>query len=148
MANEKAKTAPTVARGIADASLVLGPEGIEAEKLRLDIERLKLEKERLESGVASASSRYGGSADAMMFKMGTVCVVAAVCLLLGGIIGFSTGMDIGVRRSPIPRKILVSKQFIRVLEAQNTPLKPAPRNPAPWIPRKTHGVPSNLIIIR
>ena len=144
MAQVKEKSVYSAVNEMTDASRVLGPEGIEAEKLRLDIERLKLEKERLETGIAGASAHP----ETLTFKMGAVCVVAAVCLLLGGIIGFSTGMDIGVRKSPIPQKILVSKQFLRILESQNAIPPDPPRELAPWIPRKTKGVPSDLIIVR
>jgi len=147
MAQTKGKSA-VVADVMTDAARFMGPAAIEAEKLRLDIERLKLEKERLEAGIDSAISQYGHSSDSLTFKTGTVCVVAAVCLLLGGIIGFTTGMDLGVRKSPIPQKILVSKNFIRALESQYAPREQTVREIPPWIPRKTRNVPTDLVLVR
>jgi len=147
MAQSKGKPS-VVADEIADAARFMGPAAIEAEKLRLEIERLKLEKERLEAGVNSAVSQYGRSSDSLTFRTGTVCVVAAVCLLLGGIIGFTTGMDIGIRKSPIPQKILVSKNFIRALESHTSAPTPPPRDPPPWIPRQPKNVPTDLVLVR
>ena len=145
MAKGREKIVSDAIGEMTDASRLFGPEGIEAAKLRIDIERLKLEKERLESGIAGASS---ANPEILTFKLGTVCIVSAVCLLFGGIIGFTTGLDIGVRRSPIPQKVLVSKQFLRIFESPPPSPPPAPRDFPPWFPRKTKGVPSDLIVVR
>ena len=83
-----------------------------------------------------------------MFKTGTVCVVAAVCLLLGGIIGFTAGMDLGISKSPVPQKILVNKKFIQALESHYTPPLPSPRTPSPWIPRQPRNIPTDLVLVR
>ena len=147
MAQSKGK-ATAVVDEMTDAARFMGPAAIEAEKLRLDIERLKLEKERLEAGIDSTLSNYTRNSDSLTFKTGTVCVVAAICLLLGGIIGFTTGMDLGIRKSPIPQKILVSKQFIQALESQTVPPKPTPPPSPPWIPRTPNRTPSDLILVR
>ena len=145
MAKDKNKTVYKAEAYVADVGRAYEPNYIEAEKLRLEIERLKLEKERAEADVANAVSRTN---DTLSFGIGAACVIAAVCLLLGGIIGFSTGLDIGIRRSPVPRKVLVSKQFLRIMDQQNTPPKTTPREIPAWMPKKTNGIPSDYIITR
>ena len=79
---------------------------------RLEIERDKLaaDREDFEALMADAPNP-----EDLVFGVSAICVVAAVCLLLGGIIGFSTGMDIGRGQSPEARKIQVSRKFVDMM---------------------------------
>jgi hypothetical protein len=148
MKNNKGRSA-IAAISETDVAAALEPSSIEMERLRLEIDRLQLENERLAASAAKAA--YGASAnpDALSFGISAICVVAAICLLFGGIIGFSSGFDIGLRRSPAPQKVLVSKQFAKILECRHSGSeRQKPRESATWIPRKTPGAPSNIILTR
>ena len=90
---------------------------IEREKLKLERERLEIERDKLAADLEDFEARMADAPNPedLVFGVSAICVVAAVCLLLGGIIGFSTGMDIGRGQSPEARKIQVSRKFVDMM---------------------------------
>ncbi len=113
---------------------------IEREKLKLEAERLQIERERLEAEIDKFEIRAAGGDDPedLSFGITAICIVAAVCLLLGGIIGFTSGLDLGRRYTPEPRKLLVSREFISMMKSVHG-YKPLPANAYDdplWIPPK------------
>ena len=90
---------------------------IEREKLKLERERLEIERDKIDAAREDFEARMADvpDPDDVTFGIRSICVVAAVCLVLGGVIGFSTGLDTGRRQSPEPRKTLVSKRFVEMM---------------------------------
>ena len=125
---------------------------IEREKLKLDQERLAIERDRLEAQLEELDARTANAPnpDDLTFGITAICVVASVCLLLGGIIGFTSGLDIGRRQSPEPRKLLVSRKFVDLMKSVNgfkLETTPEPEPPL-WIPPQNPELRETLIISR
>lgn len=125
---------------------------IEREKLKLDQERLAIERDRLEAQLEELDARTANAPnpDDLTFGITAICVVASVCLLLGGIIGFTSGLDIGRRQSPEPRKLLVSRSFVELMKSVNgfkPETTPEPEPPL-WIPPQNPELRETLIISR
>ena len=125
---------------------------IEREKLKLEQERIAIERDRLEAEREKfeLSAAAGQDPDDIRLGITTVCIVAAACLLLGGVIGLSSGIDIGRRQSPEPRKILVSRNFIDMMKSING-LKPIEKTEAvspKWIPPQNPVLRETLIWTR
>ncbi len=125
---------------------------IEREKLKLETERLQIERERLEAERERLAIQAEGGDDPedLSFGISAICVVATVCLLLGGIIGFTSGLDLGRRYTPQPRKLLVSRSFINMMKSvrgYQTPVVSDFEDTA-WIPTRDRKPASTLIITR
>ena len=125
---------------------------IEREKLKLERERLEIERDKLAADLEDFEARMADAPNPedLTFGVSAICVVAAVCLLLGGIIGFSTGMDIGRGQSPEARKIQVSRKFVDMMigirgydrlpsRADETPL---------WQRLRNESQPTSVIVLK
>lgn len=125
---------------------------IEREKLKLETERLQIERERLEAEIEKFKLREAGGDDPedLSFGITAICIVAAVCLLLGGIIGFTSGLDLGRRYTPEPRKLLVSREFLTLMRSvRGYTAPPISSYDTPlWIPPKNRTTPETLILTR
>ncbi|MGI5868944.1 MAG: hypothetical protein ACOX9C_05835 [Kiritimatiellia bacterium] len=125
---------------------------IEREKLKLERERLAIERDKLEADLEDFEIRMADAPDPeeLTFGVSAICVVAAVCLLLGGIIGFSTGMDIGRSQSPKPRKIQVSRKFVDMMASvQGKDRTPAREEETPvWQRLRRESKPTSVIIYK
>ena len=91
---------------------------LERERLQLEFEKITLERERLtaeQERIDREKAYTKRDPSALSFGVVSVCVIAIVCLTLGAIIGFTSGLDIGQKANPKPRKVLVSRQFIEIL---------------------------------
>lgn len=125
---------------------------IEHEKLKLETERLQIERERLSSEREKLEHQAAGINDPgdLSFGITAICIVAAVCLILGGITGFTSGLDLGRRHTPQPRKLLVSRQFISMMKnvrGYRTPVITDFKD-TPWIPPRHRTYRESLIIIK
>ncbi len=125
---------------------------IEREKLKLETERLQIERERLQAEIEKFELREAGADDPedLSFGITAICIVAAVCLLLGGIIGFTSGLDLGRRYTPEPRKLLVSREFISMMRSIRgfTPPPVSSYETPLWIPPRNRTNPETLIITK
>lgn len=130
----------------------LSPEAlsIEREKLKLETERIQIERERLASERERLELRATGrnDPDDLSFGITAICVVAAVCLLLGGITGFTSGLDLGRRYTPEPRKLLVSREFISMMKSIQGYRPPVITDfeDTPWIPPRHRTYRESLIL--
>jgi len=125
---------------------------IEREKLKLETERLHIERERLTSERERLELRAAGRDDPedLSFGITAICIVATVCLVLGGITGFTSGLDLGRRHTPQPRKLLVSRQFISMMKSVQgyRPAVIADFEDTPWIPPRHRTYRESLIVMR
>lgn len=125
---------------------------IEREKLKLETERLQIERERLQAEIKKFELRESGgdNPEDLSFGITAICIVAAVCLLLGGIIGFTSGLDLGRRYTPEPRKLLVSREFLTLMRSVRgyTPPPISSYETPLWIPPRNRTSPETLLLTR
>lgn len=123
---------------------------IEREKLKLEIERIAIERERLEAEREELEIRekFGKDPYDLTFGLTAICIVASICLILGGVIGFTSGLDMGRSQMPPTRKVAVSREFTSMIKSVvgYKPLGIATHPESPWIPGKRQ-LPSYSIII-
>jgi len=126
--------------------------GIEREKLKLETERLQIERERLAAEREKLESRASGGDDPgdLSFGITAVFFVAVICLVLGGITGFTSGLDLGRRHTPQPRKLLVSRQFISMMKNVHGYQAPVITDfeDTPWIPPRHRTYRESLIVTK
>lgn len=123
---------------------------IQREKLKLETERLQIERERLLSEREKLEIRAAGGDNPsdLSFGITAVFAVAVVCLVLGGITGFTSGLDLGRRHTPQPRKLLVSRQFISMMKSVHGYQAPVITDfeDTPWIPPRHRTYRESLIV--
>lgn len=126
---------------------------IEREKLKLERERLEIERDKLAADLEDFEMRIADAPNPedLTFGVSAICIVAAVCLLLGGIIGFSTGLDIGRSQSPEPRKILVSRKFVDMMLSvhgyDRRPVREEEEKPL-WQRLRRESKPTSVIVLK
>ena len=126
---------------------------IERERLKLESERIAIERERLEAEREELEIRekFGKDPYDLTFGLTAICVVASICLVLGGIIGFTSGLDIGRSQMPPTRKVAVSREFTSMIKsvAGYKPAATVEARPTPqWIPGKRPPPQTSVIMTR
>ncbi|NLB68226.1 MAG: hypothetical protein GX804_00840 [Lentisphaerae bacterium] len=125
---------------------------IEVEKLKLQQERIAIERERLEAEREELEIRekFGKDPYDLTFGLTAICVVASICLIFGGIIGFISGLDTGRSQTPQTRKVAVSREFTTMIKSlyKFNYSKPIPQEKPSWIPGKATEPATSLFIMR
>ena len=125
---------------------------IEIEKLKLERERLSIERERLEADREDLEIRekFGKDPYDLTFGLTAICVVASICLIFGGIIGFTSGLDVGRSQAPQTRKVAVSREFTAMIKSLYgyKPKVIEETEPPRWFPRKPEHPGEMLFLIR
>lgn len=99
---------------------------LEREKLALEREMLALERERIEAEREQWKHErelLGESASGLHVGLGVFGMAVAVALVLAGLIGFNAGLEAGRHQAPLPRHVVVSREFLNLL-ARTQPLPP------------------------
>ena len=131
-----------------------GGLSFERERLKLEGERLALEKERLEAKAeeleALQASLGTPEERELALTPGIVAIIAAVALLLGALVGGALGFDAGFRKNPAPRKVLVSRSFLSLLNrVSGRAILDYEEPSAPdWFPKERTVFPETLPLVR
>lgn len=131
-----------------------GGISFERERLKLEGERLALEKERLDAKAeeleALQASLGTPEERELALTPGIVAVIAVVALLLGVLVGGAIGFDSGYRKNPTPRKVLVSRSFLSLMNRVNGRAIVDYEEPgAPdWFPEQRTVFPETLPLVR
>ena len=139
----------------ADSAMVMPTSvdlSIEIEKLKLEREWLAIERERLEADREDLELRekFGKDPYDLTFGLTAICVVASICLIFGGIIGFTSGLDVGRSQAPQMRKVAVSREFTGMIKSLYSykPKVIEETEPPRWFPRKPEHPGEMLFLMR
>lgn len=131
-----------------------GGLSFERERLKLESERLALEKERLEAKAEELETLQAtlGTPEERELALtpGLVAIIAVVALLLGALVGGAIGFDSGYRKNPAPRKVLVSRSFLSLMNRVSGRAivdYEEPSNPD-WFPEQRTVFPETLPLVR
>ncbi len=119
----------TLERGVADDALATSSElRLEREKLAIERERLELERERMasERDQLKAERDWQGQSSGLHVGVGIFGLAVATALLVGGLVGFNAGLETGRQQVPLPRHVLIGRNFLELL-ARTAPRMPEPR---------------------
>lgn len=128
---------------------------LERERLRLEEEKLALERERLaarEEELAALQEELGTPEEReAQFGVRGLVAAAVAAAVLGGLVGFAAGWDAGLASSPAPRKVVVGRPFLSMMNRVSAVHRWARYDEpadAPWIPARRTEFPENLVIVR
>lgn len=128
---------------------------LERERLQLEAEKLALERERLaakEEELAALQETLGSPEEReSQFGLRGLAVAAAAGVLLGALVGFSAGWDAGLSSSPAPRRVVVGRPFLSMMNRVSAMHLRAPDDegdPPPWVPARRTEFPENLVVVR
>ena len=104
---------------------------LEREKLALEREMLALERERMEAEREQWKRErelLGETTSGLHVGLGVFGIAVAVALVVAGMIGFNSGLEAGRHQAPLPRHVVVSREFLNLLaRTQPLPRPPDPR---------------------
>lgn len=128
---------------------------LERERLKLEGEKLALERERLaarEEELAALQETLGPTGEReAQFGLRGLAVAAAAGVLLGALVGFAAGWDAGLSSSPAPRRVVVGRPFLSMMNRVSAMHLRAPDDEPetpPWVPARRAEFPENLVIVR
>ena len=128
---------------------------LERERLSLEAEKLALERERLaakEEELAALQETLGSPEEREpQFGLRGLAVAAAAGVLLGALVGFAAGWDAGLSSSPAPRRVVVGRPFLSMMNRVSAMHLRAPDDEPetpPWVPARRAEFPENLVIVR
>ncbi len=122
---------PDSLRDVADVSSATYSELLlEREKLAIERERLELERDRLtsERDQLKSEREWQGQTTGLHVGVGIFGLAVATALLVGGLVGFNAGLETGRQQAPLPRHVVVGRNFLELLArtAPRVPSEPAP----------------------
>ncbi len=100
---------------------------LEREKLGLEREMIALERERMAAErVQWRTERelLGQATSGLHVGMGVFGLSVATALVVAGVVGFNAGTEAGRHQAPLPRHVVVGRQFLDLL-ARTQPLPAA-----------------------
>lgn len=128
---------------------------LERERLRLEGEKLALERERLAAKreELAALEESLGSAEERELQFGpkALALAAAAGCVLGALVGLAAGYDAGRSSSPAPRRVVVGRPFLSMMNRVSAMHLRAPDDepePFPWMSPRRAEFPENLVIVR
>ncbi len=128
---------------------------LERERLQLEAEKLALERERLsakEEELAALQETLGSPEEReAQFGLRGLAAAAAAAAVLGALVGFAAGWDAGLSSSPAPRRVVVGRPFLSMMNRVSAMHLRAPDEepePLPWVPARRTEPPGNLVVVR
>ena len=128
---------------------------LERERLQLEGEKLALERERLAGREAEldALRESLGPAEGRGASFGgrVLAAAALAAALLGGFVGSGAGWDAGRAASPAPRRVVVGRPFLSMMNRVSAVHRWARDEESAepgWLPARRTEFPENLVIVR